>query len=401
MDFHDVVMVGACRTPIADFLGGLKDVEARELAMVAGLEAMNRAGVSPGIIDELCMGQVYTAMQGSLPARQVAMRIGLASESSACTVNQNCASGMRAMEIAAQNICLGKTRCALVIGVESMSKAPYLLPKARCGYRMNAGVIEDHMIHDALFDELVSGHMGVTAENVAERYGITREACDEHGALSHQRAVAAMDEGRFLREIVPVPVRCRKEVTMLGTDEHPRRGASRETLASLEPVFKEGGVVTAGNAAGINDGASAAVLMARDMADELGVNPMMRLIASCSAGVEPALMGLGPAVAVPKCLGFAGLRFADVDYWEIHEAFAAQFLGVRRALKEEHSIEVDMNSVNANGSGIALGHPIGSSGLRIIVSLYYEMLRRDFTLGGASLCVGSGPSMASLWTREV
>jgi acetyl-CoA C-acetyltransferase len=401
LDSQEVVIAGACRTPIGDFLGGLKDVSARDLAMVVGSEAMRRAGIEPSCVDELCMGQVYTAMQGSIPARQVGMRIGLAAQSSACTVNQNCASGMRALEIASQNIFLGKTQCALVIGVESMSNAPYLLPHVRTGYRMNAGVVEDHMIHDALYDELVPGHMGVTAENVAERFGITREECDDHGALSHQRAVAAIDEGRFTDEIVPIDVPRKKGVERFDTDEHPRRGASRESLAPLKPAFRDGGVVTAGNAAGINDGASAVVLLAKSKADELGVKPLMKLVATCSAGVDPKVMGLGPAVAIPKCLKHANLRYEDVDYWEIHEAFAAQFLGVKRALKADSDIHVDMDNVNRNGSGIALGHPIGSSGLRIIVSLYHEMQRGDETLGGASLCVGAGPSMASLWTRDV
>ena len=401
MDLHEVVIAGACRTPIGDFLGGLKDVSARDLAMAAGSEAMRRAGIEPRLVDELCMGQVCTAMQGSLPARQVGMRIGLTADSSACTINQNCASGMRALEVASQNIMLGKTQCALVIGVESMSNAPYLLPKARTGYRMNAGTIEDHMIHDALYDELVPGHMGVTAENVAERYGITREECDEHAALSHQRAVAAIDEGRFTEETVPIDVPGKKGVERFATDEHPRRGVTRESLAPLKPVFRAGGVVTAGNSASISDGASAVVALSRDKAEEIGVKPLMKLLATCSAGVEPALMGLGPAVSIPKCLKIAGLQYTEVDYWEIHEAFAAQFLGVRRALKDWSGVDLDMSNVNRNGSGIALGHPIGSTGLRIVVSLYYEMARGNHTVGGASLCVGAGPSMASLWTRDV
>jgi len=257
------------------------------------------------------------------------------------------------------------------------------------------------MIHDALYDELVPGHMGVTAENVAERYGITREECDEHAALSHQRAVAAIDEGRFTEETVPIDVPGKKGVERFATDEHPRRGVTRESLAPLKPVFRAGGVVTAGNSASISDGASAVVALSRDKAEEIGVKPLMKLLATCSAGVEPALMGLGPAVSIPKCLKIAGLQYTEVDYWEIHEAFAAQFLGVRRALKDWSGVDLDMSNVNRNGSGIALGHPIGSTGLRIVVSLYYEMARGNHTVGGASLCVGAGPSMASLWTRDV
>ncbi|MEW6622668.1 MAG: acetyl-CoA C-acyltransferase [Bacillota bacterium] len=401
MRLNDVVIVSACRTPIGKFMGALKDVSARDLAITAGKAAIERAAISPEIIDEIVMGQLYTAMQGSLPARQVGMRIGLPHRSSAVSVNQNCSSGMRALEVACHNIILGKTQTALVVGVESMTNAPYLLPKARMGYKMNAGTIEDHMIHDGLHDELVPGHMALTAENVAEKYGITRLECDKLALESHRRAVQAITEGRFQREIVPVELKSRKGVQLFDTDEHPIRDASLEALSKLPAVFKKDGVVTAGNASGINDGASAVVIMSKKKAQELGIKPLMKLINICSEGIDPKIMGLGPALAVPKCLKQAGMAFNDVEYWEINEAFAAQWLGVGRMLEEDFGLKLDLDKVNHNGSGIALGHPVGSTGLRIIVTLYYEMERLNLTIGGASLCVGGGPAMASLWTRDV
>jgi acetyl-CoA C-acetyltransferase len=381
-------------------MGSLKDISARELAITAGKAAIERAGISAEIIDEISMGQLYTAMQGSLPARQVGIRIGLPYRSSAVSVNQNCSSSMRALEIACHNIILGKTEIALVIGVESMTNAPYLLPQGRMGYRMNAGTIEDSMIHDGLFDELVPGHMGITAENVAEKYGITREECDELAFISHTRASKAIEEGRFKREIVPVELKSRKGVKLFEVDEHPIRDVSREDIAKLKPVFKKDGVVTAANASGINDGAAAVVIMSLDKARELGIKPLMKLVNICTEGIDPKIMGLGPALAIPKCLNQAGMSFSDVEYWEINEAFAAQWLGVGRMLKEKYDMDLDLEKVNHNGSGIALGHPVGCTGLRLIVTLYYEMERLGLTTGGASLCVGGGPAMASLWTRD-
>lgn len=401
MDIQDVVLVSGCRTAIGDFLGSLKEVSARELAMTVGRAAIERAGISAEIIDEMAMGQVYTAMQGSLPARQVAMRIGLPHRSRAITVNQNCASGMAALEVAAHNIMLGKTSAALVVGVESMSNTPYLLPKARSGYRMGPGTIEDHMLHDALIDELVPGHMGLTAENVAEKYGLTREACDQVGYMSHKKALTAINEGRFQREIIPVEIKTKKDVKIFDTDEHPIRDISLEKMAKLAPVFKPGGVVTAGNASGINDGASAAVIMSRRRAKELGLKPLMRLITVCSEGVDPKIMGVGPAICIMKALKLANMQVEDFEYWELHEAFAAQFLGVQRMLAEDFNIAIAEDKINHNGSGIALGHPVGSSALRIVISLYYELERLGLTQGAASLCVGGGPAMASLWTRDI
>lgn len=401
MRLKNVVMVSARRTAIGKFMGGLKNVSARELAITVGNAALDRAGISPEIVDEIVMGQLYTGMQGSLPARQVSMRIGLPHRSGALSVNQNCSSGMRALEIAVHNIMLGKTEIGLVVGVESMTNAPYLLPKGRMGYRMGAGKIEDSMIHDGLNDELVPGHMALTAENVAEKYNISRQECDELALMSHTRAVQAIEEGRFKKEIIPVEIKSKKGTVVFDTDEHPIRGASIEAMNKLPSVFKKDGVVTAANASGINDGAAAVVVMSRDKARELGIKPLMRLINICTEGVDPRYMGLGPAVAIPKCLNQANLKFEEIEYWEINEAFAAQWLGVGRMMKENYGLNLDLAHINHNGSGIALGHPVGCTGLRIIVTLYYEMERLNLTLGGASLCVGGGPAMASLWTREV
>ena len=402
MQIREVVVVSAVRTAIGKFMGGLKDVQARDLALAAGREAIARSGIPAADIDEIVMGELYTAMQGSLPARQVGMRLGLPDRSGALSVNQNCASGMRALEVAAHNIMLGQTDAAVVIGVESMTNAPYLLPQARMGYRMNAGTIEDNMIYDGLYDELVPGHMAVTAENVAEKYGISREECDELALMSHTRATKAIEAGRFSREIVPVPLKARKgQNAQFDTDEHPIRNASIESMRELRPAFKKDGVVTAANASGINDGASAVVVVDADTARERGLQPLMKLINICTEGVDPKVMGLGPALSITKCLKQAGMAFADIDYWEINEAFAAQWLGVGRMLERDFGIRLDLEKVNHNGSGIALGHPVGSTGLRIVVSLYHEMERTGATLGGASLCVGGGPSMCSLWTRDV
>jgi acetyl-CoA C-acetyltransferase len=401
MTIKDVVLVSACRTAIGRFLGSLKDVSARDLAITAGKMAIERANIPSDIIDECCVGQVYPHMNGSLPARQVAMRIGLPPRSSAMNVNQNCASGMRALEIASHNIMLGKTDVALVIGVENMTNAPYMIPKGRTGYRMGPGKIEDAMLYDGLIDELVPGHMGITAENVAEKYGITRQECDELALISHQRATKAVRDGTFKREVVPVEIKSKKGVKIYETDEHMIPDANLEAMSALPSAFKKDGVVTAANASGINDAAAAVVVMSADKARELGVKPLMRMINVCSEGVEPGLMGLGPAVAIPKCLEQAGMKFDDIEYWELNEAFAAQFLGVGRMLKEDFGITLDLEKVNHNGSGIALGHPVGCTALRIVVSLYYELERLNLTVGGASLCVGGGPAMASLWTRDV
>jgi len=400
-ELNEVVMVSACRTPIGDYLGSLKDVRANQLSMIAGAEAIKRAGIDPKMIDELVLGMCLHHGNGSLPPRIVAMGLGMDIKSSASEVSQNCASGMRATEIAAMSLMLGKTDIALVIGTESMSNIPYLLQKARSGYRMGDGKIEDAMLSDGLVCQLAGGHMGTTADRIAEQYGISREECDELALMSHQRAIAAIDEGVFKREIVPVEIKSKKGVKVFDTDEHPIRGASKESMARLSAAFGKTGVTTAANASGINDASAAAVFMTKKKAEELGIKPLMKLINVCSEGVDPRVMGLGPAVAIPKCLKQAGMNYADVDYWEINEAFAAQVLGVQRMIRDEAGIEMNFDNINHNGSGIALGHPVGATALRIIVSLYYELERLDKTVGGASLCVGGGSAMASLWTRDI
>ncbi len=397
----EIVIVSACRTAIGKFMGSLKDVSAKELAITVGKAAIERAGIMADSIDELVMGQVYPHAQGSLPSRQVAMALGLPLRSNACNINQNCGSGMRALEIACNNIMLGKTEIGLVIGTESMTNAPYMLTKARMGYRMNSGTIEDAILHDGLIDGMVPGHMGVTAENVAEIYGISREECDTLALMSHQRATRAVQEGTFKSEIVAVELKSKKGITLFDTDEHMIPDASMESMAKLPAAFKKGGVVTAANASGINDAAAAVVVMSKSKADELGLKPLLKMVNITAEGVDPKVMGLGPAVAIPKALKLAGLKFNDIDYWEINEAFAAQFLGVGRMLKNDFDMELSMDKCNHNGSGIALGHPVGCTALRIIVSLYYEMERLGLTLGGASLCVGGGPALASLWTRDI
>lgn len=407
-EINEVVMVGACRTAIGDYGGSLAPVRGNELSTITATEAIKRAGLEPAQVDEIVMGLCLHHGNGSLPPRQIAMDIGMLPSSAACMVQQNCASSMRAVEIATTNLMLGKNDIALVVGTESMSNIPYMVQNARWGYRMGDGKFQDPMLSDGLVCRLAGNiHMGGTAENVAEQYGITREECDQLALISHTRAIRATDEGRFKREIVPVEVKVKKGVKVVDTDEHPIRGASLEAMGRLAPAFKKGGVVTAANASGLNDASAAAVFMTRKKADELGLKPLMKLINICSEGVEARVMGLGPAVAIPKCLNQAGMKYEDIEYWEINEAFAAQVIGVGKKIKDEQGIELNIGTVdqdgniNNNGSGIALGHPVGCTGLRIIVSLYYEMERLGKTVGGASLCVGGGPAMASLWTRDV
>jgi acetyl-CoA C-acetyltransferase len=401
MEFNEVVMVSGCRTAIGKFMGSLKGVQARDLAITAGKAAIERAGISADIIDDIVMGEVFQGMQGSLPARQVGMACGLPHRSGACVVNQNCTSGMRALEVAANAIMLGKNDVALVVGVESMTNAPYLLPKARMGYRMGQGTIEDSMIHDGLYDNLIPGHMAISAENIAEKYGITREQCDTLALRSHQRATNAVKEGRFEREIVPVELKSRKGTKIFDKDEHFIPDASMEIMGKLRPAFIEDGVVTAANASGINDAAAAAILMSKKKADELGLKPMLRLLDVSIEGVDPKFMGIGPAVVIPKSLKRAGIKFEDVEYWELNEAFAAQFIGCEIMLRDEYGMDLSKVQVNNNGSGISLGHPVGCTALRICISLCYELERLGKTVGGASTCVGGGPAMASLWTRDI
>ena len=391
---REVVIVSGCRTAIGKFLGSLKDVPAKELAVTVGKEAVKRAGIPADTIDEIVLGQVFGGMQGSMVSRQIGLAVGLPLRSNACAVNQNCGSGMRALDIACNNILLGKTDIALVVGVENMSAAPYLIPKARGGYRMGPGTLEDSMLHDGLIDGLVPGHMGVTAENIAEKYGITREECDQLALMSHQRATRATKEGTFKKEMVPVEIKTKKGVKLYETDEHFIPDANLEAMGKLPSAFKKGGVVTAANASGLNDAAAAVVIMSKEKALELGVKPLMKLITIVAEGVDPKYMGLGPAVAIPKALKTAGMKFEDVDYWEINEAFAAQSLAVIAELG------IDPERINVNGGAIALGHPIGASGARVLVTLLHEMGRRGARRGVATLCIGGGMGIALAVQRD-
>ncbi len=396
---HDVVIVSACRTPIGSFLGTLKDVHVRQLGGLVGSEAIRRAGINPDAVDEVVCGNVIQAGAGGNVGRQVQAEIKIPWSSPAMTVNQLCASAMRAFEIGARNIELGRSEICLAVGIENMSRGPYLLSRARSGYRMGPGTIEDAVLLDALVCSVENYHMGVTAENVAEQFGISRGEQDRLAALSQQRAWAAVQAGTFRDEIVPVEVRQKKQTILFDSDEHVRPDTTEEILAGLKPVFKEGGTVTAGNASGVNDGAAAVVLMSAERAGHMGVKPLAKVRATASAGVAPEVMGLGPAVALPRALQQAGLTLADIDYFEVNEAFAAQFLGVERVLQQKHGFTFDMERTNRNGSGISLGHPVGCTGLRIIVSLLYEMQKTKANIGCASLCAGGGPGMATILER--
>lgn len=386
---RNVVIVGAKRTAIGEFLGSLKSVSAVELGIVAVKAALEQSGINPQQVDEVVGGMVYKAGVKGNPARQVQLKVGMPAVAGAVTVEQQCASGMRALEIASQQIMLGKTDISVAVGMESMSNVPYLLLNARNGYRMGNGQIEDSLLYDALHDAFGGYHMGITAENLAKQYNISREEQDEHAYLSNSRAMSAIKEGKFKEEITPVELKSKAGSTFFDTDERPK-DVTVEKLAKLRTAFIKDGTVTAGNASGINDGAASLVLMAEDKARELGIKPLARIISTANVGVEPEVMGIGPAYAIPKALQFAGITAKDVDYYEINEAFAAQFIACNRELK------IDMAKVNANGSGIALGHPVGCTGIRIITSMIYEMKRRQERYGVASLCVGGGPAMATV-----
>lgn len=387
---REVVIVGAKRTPIGDFLGKLKDVSAVDLGVTAVNAALAQAQIKPEQVEELACGMIYKAGAKGNPGRQIQLKCGMPAKSYAYTVDQQCGSGMKAFELAGQSILLGKADIAVAVGVESMSQAPYILKGAREGYRMGTGEIQDSMLYDGLVCAMMGYHMGLTAENLAERYYITREEQDQLAAISHQRAVKAIQSGTFTGEIVPVTIETRKGTVVIDTDEHARADATLEKFAAMKPAFKKGGTVTAGNASGVNDGAAALILMSAEKARELGIKPLAKLVSTASVGVEPEVMGIGPAYAVPKAIKYAGLTAYDIGYYEINEAFAAQFLAVNRELK------LDLAKVNANGSGIGLGHPVGCTAARIIVSLIYELGRRGERYGLASLCVGGGPAIATV-----
>ena len=387
---REVWIVGAKRTPIGDFLGKIKDVSAVDLGVTAVNAALAQAKVAPSQLQELACGQIYKAGAKGNPGRQIQLKCGMTVEGYACTIDQQCGSGMKAFEIVSQSIMLGKSDIAVAVGIESMSQAPYLLKGAREGYRMGNGEIIDSMLYDGLICAMMGYHMGLTAENLAEKYQISRQEQDELALLSHQRATRAIQNGIFDAEIVPVTIETKKGPVVISQDEHPRADISFEKLATMKPAFKKDGTVTAGNASGVNDGAAALVLVSADKGKELGLNPLARLRSTANFGVPPEIMGIGPAYAVPKAIQLAGLAPEDIGYYEINEAFAAQFLAVNRELN------LDMAKVNANGSGIGLGHPVGCTAARIIVSLIYEMQRRDVRFGLASLCVGGGPAIGTV-----
>lgn len=385
----DVVIAGGVRTPIGTLGGVFAEVPAQRLGALAVAEALRRAGVEPGQVEDVLMGNVIQAGLGMNVARQVAIQAGIPVEATATTVNQACASGLRAVAMAAQQVALGDATVVVAGGTESMSGAPYLLRKARFGYRMGHSELVDGMIGDGLTCAVEQCHMGLTAENIAAELGISREEQDEFAAESQTRAARAMELGLFREEILPVDVpQPRGPAVTVDRDEHPRPGTTLQKLATLKAAFKPDGTVTAGNASGINDGAAAMVVMSADTAEKLGVQPQARIVGYAWAGVEPRVMGLGPVPAVRRVLERTGLGLRDIDLIELNEAFAAQSLGVIRRLGLDRSI------LNVNGGAIALGHPIGASGARILVTLMHEMARRSARFGLATLCVGGGQGIA-------
>jgi acetyl-CoA C-acetyltransferase len=386
-----VVIASAVRTPVGSYGGTIKDISAVSLAELVFREAMKRAGVAADQVEEVFLGNILQGGQGQNPARQAAIRAGIPVEATAMTVNMVCGSGLRAIALGAQAIALGEASIVVAGGAENMSMAPYYLSRARWGHRMGHGAIEDAMIKDGLWCAMEDVHMGITAENLAEQYNISRQEQDEFAAESQRRAQAAIAEGRFAQEIVPVEIPQRKgDPVIFDTDEYPRAGVTVESLAKLRPAFKKDGTVTAGNASGINDGAAAVVLMTEAKAQELGIEPLATFVASACAGVEPRIMGIGPVYAVRKLLTKTGLTIDDLDLIEANEAFAAQSLAVAKELDWNPEI------VNVNGGAIALGHPIGASGARILVTLLYEMKRRKAKTGLATLCIGGGQGIAAL-----
>ncbi|NFQ69600.1 acetyl-CoA C-acetyltransferase [Clostridium sporogenes] len=389
----NVVIASAVRTPIGKFGGTLKSVSAIELGSIVIKEALKRAKVKPEEVDEVIMGNVLQAGLGQNSTRQSAVAAGIPVEVPSFTINKVCGSGLRSVSLAAQLIKLGDDDIVVAGGTENMSAAPYLLEKARWGQRMGDGKIVDEMIRDGLWESFNDYHMGVTAENIAEQWGITREDQDEFSAKSQQKAEKAVKEGRFKEEIVPVVIKSKKGETVFDTDEFPRFGTTKESLSKLRPAFKKDGTVTAGNASGINDGAAALVIMSEEKAKELGAKPLAKIVSYGSSGVDPKIMGYGPFYATKKTLEKANLKIEDMDLIEANEAFAAQSLAVAKDLG------FDMDKVNVNGGAIALGHPIGCSGARILTTLLYEMGKRDSKHGLATLCIGGGMGTAIIVER--
>ena len=386
----EIVIASACRTAIGTFGGTLKDVPAAELGAIVVKEAVKRAGIKPEMVDEVIFGNVLQAGLGQNIARQVTLKAGLPIETTAMTINIVCGSGLKSVALAANQILAGESEIVVCGGTENMSAAPYAVPSARWGARINNSKMIDVMVNDGLWDAFNQYHMGITAENVAEKYGITREMQDEFAVASQSKAEAAIKAGKFKDEIVPVVIHGKKGDTVFDTDEHPKFGTTLEKVAKLKPAFKrDGGTVTAANASGINDSAAALVVMSKEKADELGIKPLATIVSYATGGVDPSIMGVGPVPAVTKAMARANMTIDDIDLIEANEAFAAQSLAVAQDLK------FDMSKVNVNGGAIALGHPIGASGARILVTLLYEMQKReDAHTGLATLCIGGGQGQA-------
>ena len=389
--FDDVVIISGCRTPVGKFQGSLSSFSAPQLGAIAVREAVKRASIDAERVDECIMGDVVSAGLGQNPARQAAIFAGLSPATGAMTINKVCGSGLKAVALAAQAV--QTENCSIVVagGMESMTNAPYLLPQARQGYRLGNGQIIDSMVHDGLWDVYNNYHMGITGENVAEKYGITREEQDEFALNSHRKAVSAIKECRFKAQIVPVEIPAKKKgqpPSFFDKDESPREDTTIEVLRSLKPAFKKDGTVTAGNAPGVNDGAAAVVVTSATRAKELGAKPMVQIVAQATSGIDPAWVMMAPVDAVRKIWQKTGWKNEDVDLYELNEAFSVQALGVMRELK------LNPERVNVNGGAVAIGHPIGASGARVLVTLIYEMIRRDVHRGIAALCLGGGNAVA-------
>ncbi len=390
----EIVIASACRTAIGKYGGTLKSVPAVDLGATVVKAAVERAGIKPEQVDEVIFGNVLQAGLGQNVARQVSIKAGLPIECTAMTINIVCGSGLKAVALAANQIIAGESEIVVCGGTENMSAAPYAVPTARWGARMNNVQMVDITVNDGLWDAFNDYHMGITAENVAEKYGITREMQDEFAVRSQNLAEAAITGGKFKDEIVPVVIPQRKgDPIIFDTDEFPRFGTAMATVGKLRPAFKKDGTVTAGNASGINDGAAALVVMSKEKADELGIKPLATIVSYATAGVDPKIMGVGPVPASRKALAKAGLEIKDMDLVEANEAFAAQSLAVASDLG------LDMEKTNVNGGALALGHPVGASGARILVTLLYEMAKRDSKYGLATLCIGGGQGQALIVKR--
>jgi acetyl-CoA C-acetyltransferase len=389
--FDDVVIISGCRTAVGKFQGSLSPFSAPQLGAMVVREAVKRAGIDPAQVDECIMGDVVSAGLGQNPARQAAIFGGLSPATGAMTINKVCGSGLKAVALAAQAVQTENSSVVVAGGMESMTNAPYLLPLARQGYRLGNAQIVDSMVHDGLWDVYNNYHMGITGENVAEKYGITREEQDEFALNSHRKAVSAIKECRFKAQVVPVEIPAKKKgqpPTLFEKDESPREDTTIEVLRSLKPAFKKDGTVTAGNAPGVNDGAAAVLVTSATRAKELGAKAMVRIVAQATSGIDPAWVMMAPVDAVRKIWQKTGWKNEDVDLYELNEAFSVQALGVMRELK------LNPEKVNVNGGAVAIGHPIGASGARILVTLIYEMIRRDVHRGIAALCLGGGNAVA-------